>query len=40
MDEYPNCICVSVERINYMPVDLDKFIRMMRGKCYEGKPNS
>lgn len=25
-DDYGNCICVSAERINYTPVDLDKLI--------------
>ena len=32
MDEYPNCLCVSVERIDYTPIDLDKCIRKMRKK--------
>ena len=32
MDEYPNCLCVSVERIDYMPIDLDKCIKKMRKK--------
>lgn len=32
MDEYPNCMCVSVERIDYTPIDLDKCIRKMKGK--------
>ena len=30
MDDYKNCMCVSVERINYRPVDLDVCIRRMR----------
>ena len=30
MDDYPNCMCVSVERINYRPIDLDECIRKMR----------
>ena len=30
MDEYPNCMCVSVERINYRPVNLDECIRKLR----------
>ena len=30
MDEYPNCMCVSVERIEYRPIDLDKCIRKLR----------
>ncbi len=32
MDEYPNCMCVSVERINYRPIDLDECIRKLRKK--------
>lgn len=32
MDEYPNCMCVSVERIGYRPVDLDECIRKLRRK--------
>ena len=30
MDEYPNCMCVSVERIDYQPIDLDECIRKLR----------
>lgn len=30
MDEYSNCMCVSVERIDYKPVELDKCIRKLR----------
>jgi len=30
MDEYPNCMCVSIERIEYKPVDLDECIRKLR----------
>ena len=30
MDDYKNCMCVSVERIDYCPIDLDKYIRKMR----------
>ena len=30
MDDYKNCMCVSVERIDYHPVDLDVCIRRMR----------
>ena len=30
MDDYPNCMCVSVERIGYKPVDLDEYIRKLR----------
>ena len=30
MDDYPNCMCVSVERINYRPIDLDECIRKLR----------
>lgn len=30
MDEYDNCMCVSVERINYRPIDLDEYIRKLR----------
>ena len=32
MDDYPNCMCVSVERINYRPIDLDECIRKLRKK--------
>lgn len=28
-DNYGNCACVSVERINYTPVDLDKLLKTM-----------
>ena len=31
MDEYPNCMCVSAERIQYTPIDLDGCIERMRG---------
>lgn len=31
MDNYPNCMCVSVERIDYRPIDLDKYIKKLRG---------
>ena len=30
MDDYPNCMCVSVERINYQPINLDECIRKLR----------
>ena len=30
MDNFLNCICVSVERINYRPVDLDKQIKILK----------
>ena len=30
MDDYSNCMCVSVERIDYRPIDLDECIRKMR----------
>ncbi len=30
MDNYPNCMCVSVERIDYRPIDLDKYIKKLR----------
>lgn len=30
MDDYKNCMCVSVERIDYRPIDLDVCIRRMR----------
>ena len=30
MDEYPNCMCVSVERIGYKPINLDECIRKLR----------
>ena len=32
MDEYCNCMCVSVERIDYRPIDLDECIRQLRRK--------
>lgn len=32
MDDYPNCMCVSIERIDYRPIDLDKCIRAIRMK--------
>ena len=32
MDSYPNCMCVSVERIGYTPIDLDEFIKKIRNK--------
>lgn len=32
MDEYPNCMCVSVERIDYQPINLDECIRKLRKK--------
>lgn len=32
MDDYPNCMCVSLERINYTPIDLDECIRKLRKK--------
>jgi len=35
MDEYPNCMCVSVERIDYKPIDLDECIRKLKEKKYE-----
>lgn len=30
MDGYKNCMCVSVERIDYRPIDLDVCIRKMK----------
>lgn len=30
MDKCPNCMCVSVERIDYRPIDLDEYIRKLR----------
>lgn len=30
MDKYPNCMCVSVERIDYRPIDLDQSIRKLK----------
>ena len=30
MDEYPNCMCVSVERIDYRPINLDECIRKLK----------
>ena len=32
MDDYSNCMCVSVERINYKPINLDECIRRLRNK--------
>lgn len=32
MDDYPNCMCVSVERIGYRPIDLDECIRKLKKK--------
>ena len=32
MDGYPNCMCVSVERIGYRPIDLDECIKRLRRK--------
>lgn len=32
MDEYPNCRCVSAERIGYRPIDLDIAIKEIRRK--------
>ena len=31
MDGYPNCMCVSLERIGYKPIDLDEYISKMKG---------
>lgn len=37
MDDFSNCMCVSVERIDYKPIDLDEFIRKInkRNKWFE-----
>ncbi len=32
MDDYSNCMCVSVERIDYKPIDLDECIRGIKRK--------
>lgn len=32
MDEYPNCMCVSIERIDYRPIDLDECIKRLRNR--------
>lgn len=32
MDDYSNCMCVSVERIGYRPIDLDEYVRKLRNK--------
>ena len=32
MDEYSNCMCVSVERIDYTPINLDKCIHKLKTK--------
>lgn len=32
MDDYSNCMCVSVERIGYRPIDLDEYVRKLRKK--------
>ena len=34
MDKYSNCMCVSVERIDYRPIDLDRYIRKLRKENY------
>lgn len=31
MDDYPNCMCVSIERIGYKPINLDECIKNIRG---------
>lgn len=30
MDDYPNCMCVSVERIGYKPADFDKSLKRLK----------
>ena len=35
MDDYPNCMCVSVERIRYTPIDFDECLREIRKKKIE-----
>lgn len=30
MDDYPNCMCVSIERIGYKPINLDECIKNIR----------
>lgn len=30
MDDYPNCMCVSIERIDYRPIDLDECIKNIK----------
>lgn len=30
MDDYANCMCVSVERTDYVPIDLDQAIKKLR----------
>lgn len=37
MDEYSNCFCVSVERIGYKPIDLDKCLREMKDHIKQNK---
>ena len=32
MDDFPNCMCVSIERIDYRPIDLDKCIGELKRK--------
>lgn len=32
MDDYPNCFCVSVERIGYKPIDFDGCLKELRRK--------
>lgn len=32
MDEYHNCMCVSIERINYRPIDLDACLKKLAKK--------
>lgn len=31
-DDYPNCYCVSVERIGYKPIELDKVLKIIDNK--------
>lgn len=35
MDEYPNCMCVSAERIDYTPIELDDAIKKMKERMKE-----
>ena len=32
MDDYPNCMCVSVERIDYRPIDYDINLKKLTKK--------
>ena len=39
MDDYSNCMCVSVERIDYRPINLDDCIKQLKKGRKRVKPN-